>query len=128
MKDTIHGMFVALLVTLSPAIAEAPPLGWTTLAKVVRVIDGDTVDVVISKRVRIRLEDCWAPERRNPGGAESTAHLRMLVDGKDVTLHIPGDDDIRRLITFGRFVGRLYVDGQDVSRLQVEAGHATESR
>ena len=41
-----------------------PPEGFTTKAKVVNVVDGDTVDVVIERRGRVRLQDCWCPENR----------------------------------------------------------------
>ena len=43
---------------------QQPQEGFTTKAKVTRVIDGDTVDVEITRKVRLRLKDCWAPEKK----------------------------------------------------------------
>jgi len=51
-------------VTPSPLHPLTPSLGWTTRASIERVIDGDTLDVTICRRVRVRLLDCWAPELR----------------------------------------------------------------
>ena len=64
---------------------ETPPEGFSTRAKVVRVVDGDTVDVIIKRRMRIRLEDCWAPETRTKNldeklkGLESKEFAEVLL-------------------------------------------------
>jgi len=97
---------------------------------VIRVIDGDTVDVEIRRVLRVRLLDCWAPESRTRDleekkrGLASKAHLKKLIDGKDAVLHIPGNVDFKKVLTFNRLLGRLWVDGNDVSESQVKAGHA----
>jgi endonuclease YncB( thermonuclease family) len=116
------------------AEADAPPIGWTVPVRVIEVYDGDTVVVEITKRVRVRLLDCWAPEVRtkNPdekaAGYASKDHLKeILPEGSSAVLHIPGSVDVGRSITFGRFLGRIWRDGDrdDVSSQQVAAGHAT---
>lgn len=43
---------------------EAPSPSWTTRAKVLRVIDGDTVEVEIRRTVRVRMLGCWSPEKK----------------------------------------------------------------
>lgn len=117
--------------------ADAPPVGWTVPVKVVQVYDGDTVVVEITKRVRVRLLDCWAPEVRTKDvdekkkGYASKDHLKkILPEGSDAVLHIPGSVDVGRSITFGRFLGRIWAPGDedDVSVQQVEAGHATKTK
>ena len=43
---------------------KAPDPGWTTRGVISRVIDGDTVEVEITRKIVVRLRDCWAPEKR----------------------------------------------------------------
>ena len=123
-----------------------PPKGITTDVKVSRVIDGDTVDVEITRTVRVRLLDCWAPETRTRDpvekvkGYESRKHLNSLLrqvfyndlaarKQKQVTLFIPADEqgEIKDNFTFSRVLGRLFVNGEDVSERMVEAGKATKT-
>lgn len=108
-----------------------PPLGLTTKAKVVRVLDGDTLEVEIVTRVRVRLLDCWAPELREEGGTESKEHLSSLAKkGSTVVLHVPtsGTRRLDDVLTFGRLLGRIYAKGEDVGSRMVEDGHATKER
>ena len=113
-----------------------PPEGFTTKAKVVNVVDGDTVDVVIERRVRVRLQDCWCPETRTRDivekqkGIAARSFLITRAMGRDVTLHIPADDkgELKDVFTFGRVVGRIFVDNFDVSEMMIEAGHATKEK
>ncbi len=126
-----------------------PQPGWITVGKVVRVPDGDTVDVEIRRRVRVRLRDCWAEEsRRDPRiknridrdaaklrGIAAKEHLRRVALGKRCVLMIPtqtdGDDttsDVGDVFSLSRALGRVWVDGQDLSELQVERGYATRTK
>ena len=125
---------------------QVPPKGITTDVKVVRVVDGDTVDVEITRKIRVRLLDCYAPETRTKDSAEkikgfeSKKYLHnMLTEGfyndlaarkkKQVTLFIPADEqgEIKDNFTFNRVLGRLFINGEDVSELMVEAGKATKT-
>lgn len=116
------------------ATGDAPPTGWTTKAKVVRVIDGDTVEVEIKRRMTVRLLDCWAPESRTRDleekkrGLESKARMEELVGGKPVTLHVPTTENLAKLFTFGRVLGRIWVNDRDVSEALVEEGFATKEK
>ena len=92
-----------LLVGIFALRAESPPIGWTVPVRVVQVYDGDTVVVEITKRVRVRLLDCWAPEVRTKDKAEkqkgyaSKDHLKKIIpEGSDAILHIPGSVDVGR--------------------------------
>ena len=123
-----------------------PPKGITTDVKVVRVIDGDTVDVAITRTVRVRLLDCWAPETRTKDpeekvrGYESKKYLNNLLKQvfyndvaarkrKKITLFIPADEqgELKENFSFSRVLGRLFVDGEDVSERMVEAGKALKT-
>lgn len=110
-----------------------PPTGWTTPCVVVDVYDGDTVVVDVTRRIRVRLLDCWAPEIR--GGTEAEKELgrrakekleSFIGDAQAVVLHVPTEDnDAKDWMTMGRVLGRLFADQKDVSVEMVKAGHAT---
>lgn len=113
---------------------QAPQPGWVTTAKVIEVYDGDTVTVEIRKQLRVRLLDCWAPEIRTKDQAEKAAgiksrdYLRGLIDQKEVILSVPARRRIGDSFSFDRALGRIFIDGKDVSTLQVEAGMATKEK
>lgn len=96
--------------------------------RVVRVIDGDTLEAEVSRRLRVRLLDCWAPELREPGGHEAQSFLAGLVAGQTVTLQVPTEHELQAAFSFGRVLGRIWIGGNDVSRLMIEAGHATREK
>jgi len=54
--------------------------------KVVKVIDGDTVDILTLKKqkIRVRLLDIDAPESRQAYGNASRKYLASLIAGKNV--------------------------------------------
>jgi micrococcal nuclease len=64
-------------------------------AKVVRVVDGDTVDLAIdlglgiSIRERARFLDYDAPEMREPLGPVAKAFLVDLIEGKEIMVRVP---------------------------------------
>jgi endonuclease YncB( thermonuclease family) len=121
----------------------APQPSWVTMAKVVRVIDGDTLDVEVRRVIRVRLLDCWAPEsKQDPRlpeerrqaekakGQASKASLAKLADGKTVTVQIPvdADGDISKSMTMGRVLGHVWLasdPSETLSEKQVRNGHAT---
>jgi endonuclease YncB( thermonuclease family) len=114
-----------------------PPLGLTARCKVIEVYDGDTVTVEVRTIARVRLLDCWAPEVRTRDDAEKLRgfaardHLAKAIEGRHAVLHIPSSSEIERLdglLTFGRVLGSLYIDGQDVAEMMVAAGHATATK
>lgn len=120
---------------LSPAIVafdEAPPQGWTTQAELVRILDGDTIEVEISRKVKIRLLDCWAPERRDDDGPASTANLKRLLAGTPLIIHVPVESgDVEDIWTFGRVLGTVWradCSTKSVNSMQVDEGHATKEK
>ena len=126
-----------------------PQPGWTTVGEVVAVPDGDTVYVEIRRRVRVRLLGCWSAEsRRDPRiksdidreaaklrGIAAKEHLTRIALGKRCVLMIPtqtdGEEissDVGDVFSLSRALGRVWVDGQDLSELQVERGYATREK
>jgi endonuclease YncB( thermonuclease family) len=102
-----------LLLTTPPTLAN------TLTGKVVKVADGDTITVLEDNtQHRIRLQGIDAPERKQAYGNASRKHLADLVAGKTVTVEWDKRD------RYGRIVGFVIVDGQDMNLEQLKAGMA----
>lgn len=144
---------LSFVATRSTA-TDPPRPGLILPCEVVEWHDGDTGTVRITLDVRVRLLDCWAPETkgRSLTAAEKkltkieqqailtkiTAEKQRGIDSlKSVSqiapigsrgyLEIPLDGVERSddLFTMGRLLGRVWINGKDVSALQVDSGHAT---
>lgn len=89
-------------------------------AKVITVIDGDTVMVLRGKKekIKIRLADIDAPELAQEYGTEAQKSLADLVLKKDVKVSTKAVDD------YGRLVANLSLNGMDVNAEQVRRGAA----
>ena len=117
---------------------KAPQPGWITRAKVVSVYDGDTLTVEVTRRMRVRLLDCWCPEVRTRDkeekkrGLAAKAHLaELLQEGSEVVLQIPSGTDLGKSFTFGRVLGNVWAkeDAESsVSEQMVQSGHATSQK
>lgn len=88
--------------------------------KVIRVLDGDTIDVLQDKNpVRIRLADIDAPEKKQAYGRWSTNQLKGLVAAHPVTVTYTQTD------RYGRIIGRVFTtNGTEASRFMVQSGAA----
>ena len=108
-------------------------------ARVVRVVDGDTVDVDIDlgfsinmKKQRIRMYGINAPESRTKDleekerGLKAKEYLKTLLEVESVVLQTHLDDRGK----FGRILGTFIVelDGEsvNVNETMVATGHAVE--
>jgi endonuclease YncB( thermonuclease family) len=108
----------ALLVLTLPI---SPPAHADTLfGTVVRILDGDTVEVLDVRKDlhRIRLAGIDAPESKQPFGTKAKQQLSALVGGEAVSVEWHKRD------RYGRTVGTLMVDGMDVNLAMVRAGYA----
>ncbi len=120
-KTVLSVLFLSLALT--PAFAAPPPYD-ERKARVIAVIDGDTISVLISGfyERRVRYIGIDAPEmRRDCFASEATAANRQLVLGKDVTL----ERDVRDVDRFGRLLRYVYLPtGEMVNELLVRWGYA----
>lgn len=95
---------------------------WATdyAGRIVGVVDGDTVDLLISGRElhRIRLAGIDAPEKGQPFGAVSKRALSDLVFNRQVVVSANKRD------RYGRLVGRIVVGGADANLQMVRNGFA----
>ena len=99
----------------------------TFSAKVIAVIDGDTVIVQhANRKTTLRLAGIDAPEKAQPWGSESRGALSQLVMHKDVRVTTKTVDD------YGRVVAMLEVGGLNgtarinVNEAQLRSGMAWE--
>jgi micrococcal nuclease len=123
----VIALALALSATYLPAArAEGLPPGED--ATVSRVIDGDTVQVVVNgKRFTVRYIGVDSPESKKPGtpvqcfARESTAFNRALAQGRKVRM----ESDVNNVDTFGRLMRYIYLDdGRMVNEEITRAGYA----
>jgi len=135
LEFVMHKWLLALSLSYAATAAQADEFA----AKVIVVLDGDTVMVVRScngskpaatgvhmppcgdgRPLRIRLAEIDAPEKAQPGGAESKKSLVGMVLKKQVSVNAQTVDK------YGRLVAHLKVDGVNVNEEQVRRGMAWE--
>lgn len=94
-------------------------------ARSIQVQDGDSfiVRTAGGSRRTIRLSGIDAPEQHQPHADQSRRHLRHLLDGRDLDLHVAKTDPYGRAIAQAFFRG---AGGEpvDVGLAQIEAGMA----
>ena len=123
-------MLLGFLGALALAGAAAAPSSvagaeWFTMrGKVTRVVDGDTVHVLVGKRTeKVRLIGVDAPERGACYSAQSGAGLRRLVLSRQVI--VTGDRTQTRRDVYGRLLAYVNLtSGVDAGRRQIEQGLA----
>ncbi len=87
--------------------------------KVNRVIDGDTIDVLLSSgMIRVRLQGVDAPERDQPGGAAATTWLTQQLRDQQVLLEPVSQDQ------YDRMVAVVHLQDRNINRELVQTGHA----
>lgn len=108
----IEGRTAPLLVA-----AEPPP---SVPARIVRVLDGDTVGIASGcRRFRVRLKGVDAPELRTQAGRDAARWLREFAEGREVRWAPVGMD------VYGRFLGEVTLpDGVDLAGELMRQGQA----
>ena len=88
--------------------------------KVVKIIDGDTVDILTPKKqkIRVRLLDIDAPESRQAYGNASKKYLASLITGKSVFVKENKKD------IYQRTLGTIYFEQININTKMVENGFA----
>jgi micrococcal nuclease len=108
---------LGVLLLLLP-LGLAPARG-EVAGRVVSVHDGDTLTVLVERRVlRVRLVDIDAPELDQHFGARARGSLAELCSGKTALL------DVRASDRYQRAIARVTCAGSDASTEQVRRGYA----
>ena len=104
---------ILAFLLLSPVNAD------TFTGQVVRILDGDTVDVLVDRTPqRVRLTGIDAPEKAQPFGTKAKQALADLAGGQEVQV------DWHKKDRYGRTVGKILVQSQDANLSMVSAGLA----
>lgn len=122
------------LPTAVPAPSSPLSRAQTTQARVVRVIDGDTLKVRLATgpAVTVRLIGIDTPETRKPGtpvqcgGLAATARMKKLAFRRGVgrTVTLKSDPSQDRVDLFGRLLAYVNGGGVDFGRTMISAGWA----
>lgn len=121
MRGRVQSMAVPLMWLLVLVVAPALAAAADTLSgMVVSVADGDTLTVLdgSNSQIKVRLNGIDAPERGQPFGTKARDRLAELTAGKTVAVNGSKRD------RYGRTLGRVEVEGQDVNRQMVLDGMA----
>ncbi len=118
----------ALAILLSGGQVAA---GSALQGRVIRVMDGDTVEILVleeSKKrpVRIRLSGIDAPEKKQPFGEICRKALADRIAAREVSVEVRGTDRYSR--TLGVIVLREKAVARDINLEQVAAGCAWHYR
>jgi micrococcal nuclease len=115
-------------VSSPPVSSPAPPITAPPISspvetrftgRVVALSDGDTITVLVGTgQVKIRLDGIDAPEAKQAYGTKAKEHLAAMVFPRTVEVLDKGQD------RYGRTIGRVFVNGQDVSESMVREGFA----
>lgn len=98
--------------------------GYSYPAELVRVVDGDTVDLEVDlgfylkARLRFRLVGIDAPEKNQPGGEDARMALGRLLSCGALRIVTYKSD------SFGRWLCRIRSGDVDVNHAMVEMRHA----
>ena len=102
------------------------------IKEVVKVVDGDTIDVIVDlgfdvyTKQRIRLYAINAPESRTRDkeekkrGLAAKARLKELCEEGDITLKSYGKGK------YGRILGELYTKKCNINNILMSEGHAVQ--
>jgi micrococcal nuclease len=102
-------------------------------AAVVRVVDGDTIDVSIDlgfkifsvQRIRLKGVDTpeiygrTTPEEKELGKAASEYVKELLPVGKQIVVETSKNKKGK----YGRYLAVIWVDGQSLNQMLIESGH-----
>ncbi|TXE88996.1 nuclease [Campylobacter volucris] len=87
--------------------------------KVIRVVDGDTIEVKMNdKEAIVRLFGIDAPEKNQAYGQMSKKFLSAIVLNKDIVLNVKDEDK------YGRILAIVYLNDKDINQVMVANGYA----
>ena len=95
-------------------------------AKLIKVVDGDTVDLLvdlgfhIQTKIRFRLANIDAPERGQLGYAQTNSRLAELISNAEILV------ESIKTEKYGRWLGILYVNDININNVLLNENLAKE--
>ena len=87
--------------------------------RVIAIADGDTVTIIKDNQTtKIRLAEIDTPEKNQPYGKKAKKALSNFIFNKEVEVEIVTID------RYGRTVGKIFLNNQNINKEMVKAGHA----
>ncbi len=113
---TMHNFVAASILSFVMSAAMAG----TIQGRIVGIADGDTVTILDEEKTqhKIRLGGIDAPEKKQAFGNRSKETLSDCAFGKQATVETGKRD------RYGRWVGKVVVNGQDCNLRQIQLGMA----
>lgn len=114
---------------------QSPRNGITTEARIVEVIDGDTVEVEVCRRFKVRLSHPSkyktyifdTPEKGTLLGDAAKKYVRDLVEkhGGSVKVFIPsnGPLELMDMNSFNRLIGEIWLDDKRLTQILIDEGY-----
>ncbi len=103
----------------------------TTVYEVVRVIDGDTIEIKSADGIRkVRMIGIDTPEKNHPSkpvecfAKEATNHLTQLISGKSVSVEADSSQDTKD--KYDRYLYYIFLNGQNINNQMISDGYAYE--
>ncbi len=104
---------------------------YTYKCKILRIVDGDTIDAEVDLGFRVRMEMRFrllginSPERFTEAGKRSSERLAELCPvGQIITVETKKDKQEK----FGRYLGLFFTpDGTNVNQTMISEGHGVRS-
>lgn len=90
-----------------------------------RTVDGDTIEVEIRRKFKVRLRDINVIEKDKPKGKEATNFVATLLHyAKKILVFIPTNDPYKLMDvnSFERIVGDIYIDEDNLKDILVAKG------
>lgn len=116
----MHFMFRTLTIVFLVLAINTSSLAATLTGKIIRVLDGDTIEVLDNKiPIRVRLADIDCPEKKQPFGNAAKKFVLDAAAHKIVTVNTRNKD------RYGRTIGEVILpNGDSLNRLLISHGYA----
>lgn len=104
----------------------APEPGWITEVDYIRPVDGDTIEVEIRRRFKVRIQDIDVYEKNTEKGQKAIDFVdSKLIDAKEIIVKIPTNSPLKLMDmnSFERIVGEIYVNGRKLSTMLRAEGY-----
>ena len=111
-----------LNLTIEPPAVQVAANGLKTAiyCRPISISDGDTLTCLNENRqqVKVRLNQIDAPEKSQPFGQKAKQTLSSMIWGKQIVVIENGKD------RYGRTIGTVISDGQNINKSMVSSGYA----